>query len=91
MTDRYTHVLRTPRRYAIHLLWIVRKNDQCPIVLSPRYASQAEAECAALGLNHADADLAPFRGSICSLWKAIACSRREPSLSQTGSIAGSGF
>ena len=33
--------------------WVVRKGGKLPTILEPRYQTQAEAECAALGLNHA--------------------------------------
>jgi hypothetical protein len=35
------------------LPWVVRKGGKLPTILEPRYQTQAEAECAALGLNHA--------------------------------------
>jgi hypothetical protein len=35
------------------LPWVVRKGGRLPTILEPRYQTQAEAECAALGLNHA--------------------------------------
>ena len=35
------------------LPWVVRKGGKLPTILEPRYQTQAEAECAALGLSHA--------------------------------------
>jgi hypothetical protein len=35
------------------LPWVARKGGKLPTILEPRYQTQAEAECAALGLNHA--------------------------------------
>ena len=35
------------------LPWVVRKGGKLQTILEPRYQTQAEAECAALGLNHA--------------------------------------
>lgn len=37
------------------LPWIIRKNGKYRSILDPRYGSEAEADCAALGLNHASA------------------------------------
>jgi hypothetical protein len=58
MTERYTvHDTRVENKALIHdpnLPWIVGRNDRFPTILSPRYASQEEAEIAALGLNHAN-------------------------------------
>jgi hypothetical protein len=57
----------TPELYTVHdtrvenvtlihdaaLPWVIRKGGKLPIILDPRYETQAEADCAALGLNHA--------------------------------------
>jgi hypothetical protein len=34
------------------LPWVIRHNGKYKTIMHPRYATQAEAECAALGLNH---------------------------------------
>jgi hypothetical protein len=36
------------------LPYVIRHNGKYHTILSPRYASEAEADCAALGLNHAN-------------------------------------
>jgi hypothetical protein len=33
--------------------WVIRHNGKYQTILHPRYKTQAEADCAACGLNHA--------------------------------------
>jgi hypothetical protein len=53
------------------LPWVVRKGGRLPTILEPRYQTQAEAECAALGLNHAQ-ELGPGRELNRALFQSVA-------------------
>jgi hypothetical protein len=56
-TDLYTvHDSRAEKVALIHdpaLPWVVRHNGKYGTILHPRYQTREEADCAALGLNHA--------------------------------------
>jgi hypothetical protein len=55
------HDTRTEKVALIYddaLPWVVRKGGSLPVILEPRYETQAEADCAALGLNHASGEKA---------------------------------
>jgi hypothetical protein len=55
--DLYTvHDSREEKVAAIidpRLPWVIRHNGKYRTIVHPRYETQAEADCAALGLNHA--------------------------------------
>lgn len=61
MTDLYTvHNTATENVAAIHdetLPWVIRHNGRLQTIMHPRYETQEEADCAALGLNHAAATI----------------------------------